>query len=307
MSERLPRLSPGAALRQVDALLAWVLLGWLGQQLGWSVASGVLPVVLWWTLRCSGGRWAARSALPGLLRAWSPVLAAAGLLVLLFAPAGVQQLLAPVVPTSHAKLAALLLCAGLWGLWSGSLAATPQTRPATLPGQAMGLMMGSLWLSSQWCLGPGWTDAQAVILHLGLMLGVPALLAAYRHLQAVTGHASGWPAPGLQTLLLALGALLLAWPQHNGGGRLLGMGLVVLAWSLASHSTIPITRASLPVPAVLGPMLLLAVGLWAPGLGPAAMQYAWACIGALALAGLALSRPAPAQPAPPNQRWSDIS
>jgi hypothetical protein len=43
-----------SALRQLDALAAWLLLGWLGQRLGWSFASGLLPVVVWWTVRCHG-------------------------------------------------------------------------------------------------------------------------------------------------------------------------------------------------------------------------------------------------------------
>ena len=53
MSER-PRVFPPEALalaRWTALLMGWVWLGAQGQRLGWSVASGVLPVALWWALR----------------------------------------------------------------------------------------------------------------------------------------------------------------------------------------------------------------------------------------------------------------
>ena len=53
MSERPPPLRTEAlALARWTALLmGWVWLGAQGQRLGWSVASGVLPVALWWAMR----------------------------------------------------------------------------------------------------------------------------------------------------------------------------------------------------------------------------------------------------------------
>ena len=139
----------------------------------------MLPVVLWWTLRCSGtARWA-HAATP---RVWL-LASAVGLLAVL-----------PLLPTGPAALAVLLLAAALWGGWSASIARTAGDTTPTLPGLAMGLMMGSLWLGSQWCLGPGWTPAQAVALHAGLMLGVPLLVAALRR-AAIAGCASAVTRP----------------------------------------------------------------------------------------------------------------
>ena len=95
MSER-----PNASYTQPDALAhagevaqwAVMLLGWLwlgeqGMRLGWSVASGVLAVVLWWAARlmCRGSAWALqagawRMGVCGLLTAcgvWLPSMLAA--------------------------------------------------------------------------------------------------------------------------------------------------------------------------------------------------------------------------------------
>ena len=276
-----------SALRRLDTLLAWLLLGWLGQRLGWSFASGVLPVVLWWTLRCSGtARWA-HAATP---RFWL-LASAVGLLAVL-----------PLLPTGPAALAVLLLAAALWGGWSASIARTAGDTTPTLPGLAMGLMMGSLWLGSQWCLGPGWTPAQAVALHAGLMLGVPLLVAALR-------RAGCWPASAAAcppAALLAAGALLMAWPDATAW-RLAGMGLLVLAWTVGTHGAHPAGTARAQVPAGLGPALLLAVGWLAPTQGPAAMQAAWAIVAVLALADLLRWRPhRPSVALKPPQRWSDV-
>ena len=269
---RHPALTWRALLPRADALAAWLLLGWLGQRLGWSFASGVLPVVVWWAVRCGANTVAARGAGPSFR-----ALAGAGVLL-----AGVSAL-----PSGTAALATLLLGAALWGGWSASLQCG-EALPS-LPSQAMGLMMGSLWLSSQWCLGPGWTGTQAVALHSGLMAG-GLLLTAWRHLGRRTPRTPGWPV----TALLAAGALLMAWPDASAW-RLPGMVLMVLAWSLGAPPAGPSARH---VPAGLGPMLLLAVGLLAPTLGPVAMQSAWWVIAVLALAGLA---PWPThRPAPPS-------
>lgn len=277
-----------SALRRLDTLAAWLLLGWLGQRLGWSFASGVLPVVLWWALRCSGTARFAHSAPP---RAW-PLAGAAGLLAML-----------ALLPSGSAALAVLLLAAALWGGWSASLSRTAGGTTPTLPGLAMGLMMGSLWLASQWCLGPGWTPAQAVALHAGLMLGMPLLVAAL-------GRTARWPtetAAWTPAALLAAGALLMAWPDATAW-RLAGMGLLVLAWALGAHSTHSAGPTRAQVPSGLGPALLLAVGWLAPTHGPAAMQAAWAIVAVLALADLIRWRPhRPSVSLKPSQRWSDVS
>ena len=275
------------ALRQLDALAAWLLLGWLGQRLGWSVASGVLPVVVWWALRCGGGAGFARGTSP---RAWSL--------------AGAAALLASltILPQDQLALPVLLTAAALWGGWSASLNAATVTTAPSLPGQAMGLMMGSLWLSGQWCLGPGWTDAQAVALHLGLMLGVPPLVAAVLRLGWLSGPVPEWP----PTTLLAAGALLMAWPGSSAW-RSAGMLLLVLAWSLAAHRSASARPGAVSLPAGLGPVLLLAVGLASPSLGPQSLQWAYGALGVLALLTTLANGLADDPQTPPPLTWKDAS
>ena len=284
------RFSRGAglsALRQLDALAAWVLLGWLGQRLGWSVASGVLPVVVWWTVRCHGAALGVHGALP---RVW-PLLGAAGLLASL-----------AWLPTGPAVLAVLCLAAALWGGWSASLARAAGDTTPTLSGLAMGLMMGSLWLASQWCLGPGWSDAQAVALHLGLMSGLPLLLWLARR----TGTGT-WVLPGRSlAILLAAGALLMAG-SSGAEGRLAGMVLLVLAWSLGPHPHRPAAPGAITLPAALGPALLLAVGLTSPTLGPSSLQWAYGAVGVLALLTAWSQRRVDDRPAPSPLTWKDAS
>jgi hypothetical protein len=242
---------------------------------------------VWWTVRCAG---AARGA-PGTAPVVWP-LAGAGLLMALL----------PVLPSGQTTLTALLAAAALWGGWSGSLARTGGDRNPTLPGLAMGLMMGSLWLASQWCLGPGWTTAQAVALHGGLMLVIPILTAAIGRAVHHEGTVAAW----VPATLLAAGALFMAGADA-GGWRLAGMVLLVLAWTLGARTRLRTPTAPSQVPAGLGPLLLLAVGWFAPTQGPAAMQAAWAMIALLAVAGLLPWRPLrPAVPLEPP-RWSDAS
>jgi hypothetical protein len=276
------------ALRQADTLLAWVLLGWLGQRLGWSFASGVWPVVVWWGVRCGGAAWFARGPWP---RTW-PLAGAAALLASL-----------TVLPLDQVALPVLLAAAALWGGWSASLsAATGGATTPSLPGQAMGLMMGSLWLSGQWCLGPGWTDAQAVALHLGLMLGVPLLAAAVLRLGRLSGPVPEWP----PTALLATGALLMAWPGSSAW-RSAGMLLLVLAWSLAAHRSASARPGAVSLPAGLGPVLLLAVGLASPSLGPQSLQWAYGALGVLALVTTLANGLADDPQTPPPLTWKDAS
>lgn len=284
MSERV-HTATMAALRQADALAVWLLLGWLGQRLGWSVASGVLPVVVWWTVRCGGTALGTHRAAP---HAWA-LACAAGALALLASLA--------LLPAGPAALMALLLGSALWGAWSAALAAGDTT--PTLPGQAMGLMMGSLWLGSQWCLGPGWTDAQAVALHLVLMTGLPGLVAVARRHEPARGRAS----PRLLAAMLAAGALLMAG-SGDTEGRLAGMVLLVTAWSLGAGAPNP---ARSPLPAVLGPALLLAVGLGSPTLGPQSLQWAYGVLGVLALWAACGKRLADDPLAPPPLTWKDAS
>jgi hypothetical protein len=193
----------------------------------------------------------------------------------------------------------LLLAAAVWGGWSASLNAASGATIPSLPGLGMGLMMGSLWLSSQWCLGSGWTDPQAVALHLVLMVGVPLLPAAWRRSGLRAPGAGDWQAGAL----LAAGALLMACADATEG-RVAGMVLLVLAWSLNTHRPPTAGTNTIPVPAGLGPALLLAAGLLAPSQGPTAMQAAWGFVAALALLGLVPWRSRLTSPPLETRRWS---
>ncbi|MDP2073269.1 hypothetical protein [Hydrogenophaga sp.] len=98
-----------ALARWTALLMGWVWLGAQGQRLGWSVASGVLPVALWWALRLLF----AQAGLPARLAPTvAPLLGAAtalgALLVGQWQPAA----------TGHV---ALLVLATVWAAWSASL------------------------------------------------------------------------------------------------------------------------------------------------------------------------------------------
>lgn len=271
------------ALRQLDALAAWVLLGWLGMRLGWSVASGVLPVVVWWAVRVSGARRHSRRRDVGVAGLWLAMLSLATIASGLATPYG---------------LGLLLIAAAGWGLWSATLSVRGSEQPLPLVQLGMGLMMGSLWLSSQWCLGPGWTDGQAVALHLGLMAGLPLAVSVVRQLtrtQLTVG-----PRPALA--LLAVGTLLLA-TAGTPAGHIAGMALVVMGGALDVQP-----RQAAPSDALIrlaGPILLLVIGVMAPALGPATLQSAWALLALLAatqaLQPARIIRPLVSSP----QRWSD--
>lgn len=113
MSEALSvKLSPNDWLAHAGEVAQWtlLLLGWLwlgeqGSQLGWSLASGVMAVALWWTARlmCRGQAWVFRCP---------PLLIGLGGLITALGVALTSQL-----PDQAARLI-LLMVALLWGLWS---------------------------------------------------------------------------------------------------------------------------------------------------------------------------------------------
>ena len=87
-------------------LLGWLWLGEQGSRLGWSLASGVMAVALWWTARlmCRGQAWVFRC--PPLLIGLGGLLTALGVAL-------TSQL-----PDQAAAHLSLLMLALLWGLWS---------------------------------------------------------------------------------------------------------------------------------------------------------------------------------------------
>lgn len=278
-------LKPPPALRQLDALAAWVLLGWLGMRLGWSVASGVLPVVVWWAVRVGGVRRHGPRRDVGMAGLWLAMLSLVTIASGLATPYG---------------LALLLVAAAGWGLWSARLSACGSEQPLPLAQLAMGLMMGSLWLSSQWCLGPGWTDGQTVALHLGLMAGLPLAVSLASRVTGTRLTVNRRPVMAL----LAVGALLMA-TTGTPVGHIAGMALVVLGGALHVQP-----RQAAPSDALIrltGPALLLVIGVMAPALGPSTLQAAWALVALLAVAqALHPARPMRALVSSP-QRWSDAA
>ena len=346
-------------------LLGWLWLGEQGMRLGWSLASGVLAVALWWAVRivCRGRFWT-RQARPLLM----------GLLGLLTAWGMWLPVWMPDTATAHA---ALLVLAGVWGMWGALIETRSQTSTfrlsplawhpllaATLValvwtlsdpmlgapvGQsgllavcaavlharerhsagravpckaiavahsqllapsAMGLMMGALWLGDAWCAGLGWSPEHMVWAHLGLMAGLPAIVAmSLRVLPDGSGLLAHHAHIG--AALMVLGALMLLGNTALHG--MLAMGLPSLAWALhcARHGMAPVAQALgarvWPIwtlrwlALLLGPGLLLVVGVASPHWGPTAMQAALAALGGLAALWLALSawRPPVGQPSWP--------
>lgn len=347
MSETRPAPKTGhSALAHAGEVAQWVLLllGWLwlgeqGMRLGWSLASGVLAVSLWWAARllCRGSHWALRASptvmavcgglsalgvwLPEALAAWSlahlgllavalmwgawsglvetrnrvstfdlapvawhPVLAAAAVSWMWWAPvdaisttASTSVLLAVCAAVLHARDLAtadtLRVCRGQRADLSHVLAPS-----------AMGLMMGSLWLGNVWCAGLGWTTQEMMLGHLAMMAVLPTLV-------AWVGRDSVAPPrfrPLLSLGLLALGALMLL--GQSAVFNLLAMLLPSLAWAV--HCSRPRTALGFSgtssawwmrsMALVLGPGLLLWVGMASPAHGPLAMQSALAFMGALA-------------------------
>ncbi|GAA6141499.1 hypothetical protein [Hydrogenophaga sp. 5NK40-0174] len=295
-----------AAWRQADAWLAWLLLGWLGQEVSWSFASGVWPVVLWWATRSV----VPTTALPGRLQAHPlrPMAVACTTLILVA--------LAWRGPSGHA-LACLMLGAVSWGVWSASLRPPEESPLPTLSGQAMGLMMGSMWLAGQWCAagGSNWQLTEIVAWHLALMAGMPLIvtpLLAFWHGRA---HARVHPKQLSMASILVLltGCTLLAWssqPVWHLGGTF----LVVAAWAVAPSSG---TVHVFPGRLWAGPLLLLAVGWWSPTLGPQALQAAWCALALFSLIPLLQRTPSmstshPTHPQHPTRpagaaHWRDAS
>lgn len=329
----------------VVLLLGWIWLGEQGMRLGWSLASGVLAVAVWWAVRllCRGSAWALRAA-PALVGGCG-VLTACAVLV----PTAVNGLAAP------ASLLALGFLAVLWGLWSalvetrnpfstfelGPLAWHPVLaagavalawsaptaewadssvsfllavcaaflfarerattarvlvcfgRPADvlelLAPSAMGLMMGSLWLGNAWCAGLGWSNTDMVMAHLALMAGLPSLV-AYGLRALGPARVSSESQTFVSLGLLALGALMLLGSSVAHG--VLAMLLPSLAWAVHCSRQRTPARGARPasvwlgraIALVLGPALLVWVGVSLPQQGPWAVKSALALLGVLAMA-----------------------
>jgi len=275
-----PHPSAHALVHWATLLTGWVWLGQQGQRLGWSVASGVLAVALWWALRVLFGHSGFVKQLPRQASVWLGAVTVSGAL-------GVASLAAS--PLAHALL---LVLAGVWALWSALLEAgspSPIAKPngavASLPQTAMGLMMGSLWLTSSWCATAGLPPATVVGFHVLLMAVLPALASLFRlPPQRPPWAAQAWP------LALVLGGSLVLQLGNGWAHGATGMALLALAWALQGPRQ-NACNAARRWCALAGPALLLAVGWYSPTLGPQVLQAAYGLLGAgalLALLGLGL-------------------
>jgi hypothetical protein len=329
--------------------MAWVWLGAQGQRVGWSLASGVVPVALWWGMRlvftrlhlshflprsapwglgvvtalgtlafanfpglgtfallalaCIWAAWAAvldvlhaNSRCQGRWAGWPPLLAAA-----LCALATTTPL--PVAVSHSAVVLALLGAAWLGrGLsCTGLEAASHCGHPAVvIPTAAMGLMMGTLWLGSDWCRSAGVSNAQMVVVHLGIMAALPALT----RLDLIARQLTQRQSQRTSLLLVFAGSVVLVSGSQAAHG-LVGMGLMFLAWAMHAGRYGGMTNVGWPWSALIGPILLLSVGFLIPLVGPQALLCAYAALGVMALLAVPLSElyAQPVQPIP--FRWRD--
>lgn len=143
-------------------LMGWLWLGEQGMRLGWSVASGVLAVSLWWAARllCRGSDWA--------LHARPTVMAVCGGLSALgvWLPEALRNGDALHVNLAHAGLLAVAV---LWGAWSGMVETRSRVSTFELGPVAWHPVLAAL------CVGcVGWMPVGAV----SATGGVSVLLAA---------------------------------------------------------------------------------------------------------------------------------
>lgn len=315
-----PLRASGSTLAQwVVVLMGWVWLGEQGQRLGWSSASGVLAVALWWTLRIvfgqvvAGVRWPRRAPLAlGLATAGGVLLMGQASHAWLLAVAVLWALWsasleatrsqpftggAPVVAAALTWTAVFFPLPGMWpgtGVALVLLAAALVSKPAptippgvpaadALPQTAMGLMMGSLWLGSAWCggLGSGATSAHGIGLHLLFMTALPSLW---------RGLPCSPPARQWFAMAAVLAACTVLWAGDQRLHNLIGMALLAQACALSARAAqaggVGWHAGAARAAAFLGPVLLIAIGVWSPLLGPQALQQAYGLLAALALAAL---------------------
>jgi hypothetical protein len=161
-------MSPHGALAHAGEVAQWVLLltGWLwlgeqGMRLGWSVASGVLAVSLWWAARllCRGSDWAL-NARPSLMAVCGG-LSALGLWV----PEVLKNMDAVHLNLAHSGLLAVAL---VWGAWSGMVETRSRVSAFEMGPVAWHPVLAALLVG-----GVGWAPVDAV----SVSAGVSVLLA----------------------------------------------------------------------------------------------------------------------------------
>ena len=240
-------------------LLGWLWLGEQGMQWGWSWASGVLAVALWWAVRllCRGSALALRCG------PW-----AVGLLGLLTV-CGVYGLQSTMTqPWAHGVLLGL---AAVWGLWSALIETRSQVSTFELAPVAWHPVLAAALVACCWLWPDGEPFAET---GFRVLLAVCAgVLYAHDRCSPSLAPACRGPRTGLQTLLapsamgLMMGTLWLgnAWCAGLGWGieQMVGAHLALMA-VLPTLAAL-VMRGALPSPAsamsqVNASLSLLALG-----------------------------------------------
>ncbi len=344
-----PKPATLALARWTVLLMGWVWLGAQGQRFGWSLASGVVPVALWWAMRLvlanlhlshdlpRSAPWVLGTitALGTLAVAKVPSLGILGLLALALVWAAWAVILDSPDASSRCQrrwagwppLLAAALCAFattapvsalvsihavvlilLGAAWLGRAVNSEASRVATtsahpsgfIPTAAMGLMMGTLWLASDWCRSAGVSNAEVVAVHLGLMAAMPALT----RWEVIPRRLSLLQSQRISLVLVVTGSVVL-WSGNQAVHGLLGMGLMFLAWAMHSGRYSAAGNEAWRWSALGGPLLLLMVGWLSPVAGPVALQWAYATLGIMALLALPMTGRYNQPSLPVRFQWRD--
>lgn len=277
-----------ALARWTVLLMGWVWLGQQGQRLGWSVASGVLAVALWWALRLVFGRCVRQPARPRSTAVLLGVVTVAGVLLLAQSATGTPA------------RALLLALAAVWALWSASLEASGPAarcqRPwAGWPPLVAALLTWTVLGTSAAPLPHGWA-AGALLLGSALLGG---LATPQRPPHTTAWHTDTASSALPQTAMgLMMGSLWLGtawctaagWPLHTVVGLHLALmaampGLTRLDWIPLTLT--PLAKQVLPLALLaLGALVLLTGEGTAHGVtGMVLMALAWALQGDRQAAG----------------------
>jgi len=240
-------------------LLGWLWLGEQGMQWGWSWASGVLAVALWWAVRllCRGSALALRCG------PW-----AVGLLGLLTV-CGVYGLQSTMTqPWAHGVLLGL---AAVWGLWSALIETRSQVSTFELAPVAWHPVLAAALVACCWLWPDGEPFAET---GFRVLLAVCAgVLYAHDRCSPSLAPACRRPRTGLQTLLAPSAMGLMMGTLWLGNAWCAGLGWRIeqmVGAHLALMAVLPtlaalVMRGALPSPAsamsqVNASLSLLALG-----------------------------------------------